>query len=86
MAHFKSKDGDTMEQDQIIRQLLQSAITKEVREKLTLIGENFSYFKKDSGADETDLKEAKSIVLEMIKNSCQDFYTDASMSIGSEIK
>lgn len=75
-----------MEQDQMMRELLQSLINKEVRDKLAPIGDKFSRFKKDTGADDSDLKQAKAIILDMIKNACQEFYTDASIHIGSEIK
>ena len=75
-----------MEKDQMVRELLQSLINKKVREKLGSIGADFSHFEKDAGADKNDLKQAKAIVLEMIRDACQGFYTDASIHIGSEIK
>lgn len=62
-----------MSHPQIPERLLYAAISKQVSERLGTIGNEIGEFTK--GMSEADAKEAKLMVLEMVRTACGEFYT-----------
>lgn len=66
----------------IPERLLQAVVSKQVSEKLGSIGNELGEFTK--GMTEADTKEARLMVLEMVRNACSDFYTKMKTRIESK--
>lgn len=68
----------------ISERLLQRAVNKMVSERLGTIGRDLGELTK--GMTDTDAKEAKLMVLEMVRAACGDFYTKMKTRIESNKK
>jgi hypothetical protein len=65
----------------IPERLLQAAVSKQVSERLGSIGNEIGDFTK--GMTEADAKEAKLMILEMVRAACGEFYTKMKTRIES---
>ena len=63
----------------IPERLLQAAISKQVSERLGTIGNEIGEMTK--GMNEADAKEAKLMVLEMVRTACGEFYEKMKVRI-----
>ena len=63
----------------IPERLLQMAVEKQVSERLGTIGRELT-----KGMTEADAKEAKLMILEMVRNACGEFYTKMKTRIESK--
>ena len=72
-----------MTEQEILRQLLRTSITNRVKKSLCEITKEFSGFNAHAPIAVTnhDTKDAMRIVVELIKEGCQGFYTDAHLEI-----